>query len=125
DLEVTTEYLPDSQQARLVIKQTQAGEPFHIPVKLVLHCSGAAQPTVVEEKMAEKEISLRIPLPGPLVRIDVDPDQAILSDIKETKTRNLWRGQLLEGPGVPARIRAAQHFAQSKTDEDRDLLARA
>jgi HEAT repeat protein len=32
---------------------------------------------------------------------------------------------LLEGPNVPARIRAAQHFAQSKTDEDRELLAKA
>src|SRR5262249_13481384 len=43
----------------------------------------------------------------------------------ETKPANIWRSQLLEGPNVPSRIRAAQHFGQSKTDEDRELLAKA
>jgi aminopeptidase N len=125
DLEVTTEYVPDSQRARILVKQTQAGEPFHIPVKLVLHSAGSSQPTVVEEEMTEKELSLRIPLPGPLTRIDVDPDSAVLTDLKESKARDLWRAQLLEAPGVAARLRATQHFAQSKADEDRALLARA
>jgi aminopeptidase N len=125
DLEVTTEYLPDDRQAKIVVKQTQAGEAYHFPLKVVLHTAGSAAPTVLEQQMTEKEVTLRIPLADSLIRVDVDPDQAVLSDIKETKPANLWRSQLLEGPNVPARIRAAQHFGQSKTDEDRDLLAKA
>ncbi len=125
DLDVTTEYLPDDQQARIVVKQTQAGEPFHFPLKVVLHGLEKKPPTVVEQDMTEKELTLRIPLPGGLTRVDIDPDQAVLAEIKESKARDLWRAQLFEGPSVPARIRAAQHFAQSKTDSDRGLLARA
>lgn len=125
DVEVTTEYVPDARQARLAIKQTQAGEPFHFPLRIVLHCSGAKDPTVVDEEMTGKELILRIPLAGTLERVDVDPEQAVLTDLKETKTRDLWRAQLFDGPTVPARLRATQHFAQSKFDEDRELLAGA
>lgn len=125
ELEVTTEYLPDNQQARIVAKQTQPGEAYHFPLKVVLFTSGSNAPTVLEQEMTEKEVTLRVPVAAPLTRVDVDPDQAVLSDIKETKGAQLWRPQLLEGPSVPARIRAAQHFGQSKTDEDRDLLAKA
>ena len=58
-------------------------------------------------------------------RIDVDPDQAILTELKETKDLALWRAQLLESPSVPARLRAARHFADSKLTEDHELLAQA
>src|SRR5262249_25909882 len=125
DLEVATEYVPDSQQARLTIKQTQAGEPFELPLRMVLTCAGAKEPVVLDEMMTERELQIRLPLPGPLERIDVDPDQAILTELKETKARSLWRAQLLESPSIPARLRAVQHFAQSKETEDIELLARA
>jgi aminopeptidase N len=125
DLEVATEYQPDSQQARLTVKQTQAGEPFEFPLKMVLTCAGAKEPVVLDEVMTEKELHIRLPLPGPLERVDVDPDQAILTELKETKAQALWRAQLLESPSVPARLRAVQHFAQSKVTEDHELLVRA
>jgi aminopeptidase N len=125
DVAVATEYLPDARQARLTIQQTQAGEPFEIPLKIVLTCAGAKEPIVLEETMAAKKLELVIPLPGPLERVDVDPDQAILTDLKETKARALWQAQLLEGPNVPARMRAAQHFAKSKADGDHELLSKA
>jgi aminopeptidase N len=125
DLEVASEYVPESQQARLTIKQTQSGEPFEFPLKMVLTCAGAKEPVVLDEMMSEKELNVRLPLPGPLERIDVDPDLAILTELKETKSQALWRAQLLESPLVPARLRAAQHFAQSKVTEDHELLARA
>jgi len=83
------------------------------------------EPVVLDEVMTEKELHLRLPLPGALERIDVDPDQAILTELKETKAQGLWRAQLLESPSVPARLRAAQHFGESKLTEDHELLARA
>jgi aminopeptidase N len=94
-------------------------------LKIVLTCAGAKEPVVLEEMMAEKELHLRIPLPGPLERVDVDPDQAVLTNLKETKSRALWRAQLLESPNVPARLRATQHFAHSNAQEDQELLAQA
>jgi aminopeptidase N len=125
DVEVTTEYVPDSQQARLTIKQTQIGEPFEFPLKIVLKCAGAKEPVVLDETMNEKELQFRLPLPGMLERVDVDPEQAILTELKETKDLALWRAQLLDSPSVPARLRAARHFADSKLMEDHELLAQA
>jgi aminopeptidase N len=125
DLEVATEYAADAQQVRIAVKQAQGGEPFHFPFKVVLHHSGSSEPLIVEEEMTEKETTLRIPLPGLLTRVDVDPDSAILTELKETKSHDLWRGQLLEAANVPGRLRAAKHFTQTKTDEDRELLAQA
>jgi aminopeptidase N len=125
DLEVTTEYEAGNQQAAITVKQTQQGEPFQFPLTIVLHQTGSSVPVVVAQQITEKEISLRIPLAGLLTRVDVDPDLAVLTELKENKTRDLWRAQLLEGQGVPARLRAAHHFAASKSDQDRELLARA
>ena len=125
ELEVATEYLPESHQVRIVAKQLQKEEAFHIPLKLVLHSSGETEPTVVEEQMTTKEMIKLVPLTGQLSRIDVDPDQAVLATIKETKSGDLWRAQLIEGPTVPLRIRAVGHFAEIPTDENRQLLAEA
>jgi aminopeptidase N len=125
DVSVSIEEIPDSQQARVVIKQTQAGEAFHIPLKLVFHCEASRTPTVIEQEMTDKELTIQVPLSSTLVRVDTDPDQALLTDLKVTQSNDLWRAQLLEGPDVVSRIRAAKHFAESKAGAERELLARA
>lgn len=124
-LEVTTEYAPATQQARVFVKQTQSGEPFHFPLTLLLSCSGAAKPVVVEQDVTDKECTFLIPLPGTPTRVEVDAGQAVLAEIKETKGRDLWAAQLLQGSTVPVRLRAVRHFQSSKADEDRELLAQA
>jgi aminopeptidase N len=123
-LNVTTEYQPEAKQARVVVKQTQAGEPFHFPLSVVLNCA-SGQPVTIEQEVTDKEYTFVVPVPGRLTRVDVDPDYTLLGEVNETKDRGLWQAQLLEAPGVAARIRAARHFAKSKTDADRQLLARA
>jgi aminopeptidase N len=125
EVEVTTEYVPDSRQARVTVKQSQAGEAFEFPLKIILTCAGTKEPVVVDELMTEKEIQFRLPLPGTLERIDVDPDQAILTELKEKKDLALWRAQMLESPSVPARLRAVRHFADSTLSDDHELLAQA
>ncbi len=124
-LEVTTEYAPATQQARVVVKQTQPGEPFHFPLTLLVSCAGVTKPVVIEQDVTDKENTFLIPLPGTPTRVEIDPEQAVLAEIKETKGRDLWSAQLLEGSSVPVRLRAVRHFRGSKTDEDRELLARA
>jgi aminopeptidase N len=124
-LEVTTEYLPAQQQARVALKQTQGGEAFHFPLRLVLQCAGSSKPIVIDNDITEKEFTVLVPVPGTLTHIEFDPQQAALAELKETKSRDLWQSQLLEGSTVPSRIRAARHFAESKAEDDRQLLARA
>jgi aminopeptidase N len=124
-LEVTTEFTADPNQARVVLKQTQSGEPFRFPLKLAFQCEGTEKPVVVQQPIADKEYTFLVPLPGRLTRIDVDPDYTILMELKETKGRELWESQLLQGPNVPARIRAVRHFTRSKEKADQQLLAKA
>ena len=55
----------------------------------------------------------------------VDPGQTVLMELKEKKGRDLWKAQLLDDPSPVARIRAAEHFGESKKGGDRKLLAKA
>ena len=125
DIEVVTEYLPEAKKVQIAVKQTQAGEPFTFPVKIALYCEGAKEPILLEDEMTGKELSLQSVLPGKLLRVEFDPDQAVLSTIKETKSRELWQDQLLHGSTVPLRLRATQHFAGSKEKADHELLLTA
>ena len=124
-VEVAAEYHADSKQAKIVVKQTQPGDPFQFPLKLVFRCASSSQPIEHRQIVSEKEATLFVALPGRPLRVDVDPDQAILGEIKEQKGRDLWLAQLEESPSVVLRIRAAKHFAESKSQEDSEVLARA
>jgi aminopeptidase N len=123
ELEVTTEYPANSTTARFVIKQTQKADVFNIPVKILLHTADGVM--IVEEEMTTAELAKTVTLPGKLTGVEFDPEHAILGEVRETKPREFWQAQLLEGSTVPSRIRAARHFALSKKDEDRELLAKA
>jgi aminopeptidase N len=123
-LEVGTEYLPDSKLARVTVKQTQSGEPYQFPLTLAFRCEGSDKEIVQEQDVGEKEQVLYVPLPGRPVLVEVDPHQAVLGEIKENKGRDLWLAQLRRA-GVAGRIRAAQHFGQSKSPQDREALAQA
>jgi aminopeptidase N len=124
-LEVSTEYRAEAKQARVVIKQTQAGEAFQFPLTVAFYCPGADKPVVVEQQVTDKDSTLVVPLPGRPTRVDVDPEYTLLGEINETKSRELWEAQLLAGPNVVARIRAAKHLGQGKQETDGQLLARA
>lgn len=124
-LEIATEYVPETKLARVAVKQTQPGEPFHLPLALAFRCPPSTLPVVVEHEVTEKEQTFYVPLPGRPALVDVDPEQVVLAEIKETKGRDLWVAQLTEAPGVASRIRAAQHFGESKAPADREALAKA
>jgi aminopeptidase N len=123
-VEVATEYLPATQQARVSVKQTQSGEPFHFPFTMLIHCAGASSPVPVQQDVTDKEYTFLVPLPGPPTLVEVDPEQTLLGEIKEVQGRDLWVAQL-SAPGVATRLRAVQHFRESKSPEDREVLAAA
>jgi aminopeptidase N len=137
-LEITTDYLADSKQVRIAVKQTQTGEAFHFPLKIAFNRNLTPPPTAskvdpplptlrpreVEREITEKEQTFYFDMDRPEL-VEIDPDQAVLAEIKETKSRELWLKQLTQSPGVAARIRAAEHFGQSKAPADREALAAA
>jgi len=122
---ITTEYLPETKQARIAVKQTQAGEAFHLPLTIALSCMDAAKPIRIEQRIQDKEQVFYVPLPGRPTLVEVDPEQAVLAEIKETKGRDLWLAQLMNAKSVPARIRAAEHLGKSKTPADQEALVKA
>jgi aminopeptidase N len=49
----------------------------------------------------------------------------VLAVWKENKSRDLWREQLAHGTTVPVRMRAMQHFEETKDTADREFLVNA
>ena len=84
-LSVKTDYNAETKTAEIVIKQTQTAEAFYLPLKFALYCQGSTEPVIVEEEMTSKELTLKPTLPGALERIDVDPDMAVLADLRESQ----------------------------------------
>jgi aminopeptidase N len=123
-LEITSEYQAEGKQVRIAIKQTQAGEAFQFPLTIGVQGPAGTSPVTVRPRLTEKEHVLLVPLAGRPTRIDIDPEQTVLAEIKETKSRELWQAQL-KGADVAGRVRAAEHFGKSKTPADRELLALA
>jgi aminopeptidase N len=125
-LEVKTDYLPDSKQLRIAVKQTQTAEPFAFPLPVTI-VPGGAQPRVTRQllQVDDRELVAFIALEQPPVQVLIDPELTVLAEITETKGRDHWAHQLIGGPTVMSRIRAAAHFGKSKEDADRELLAAA
>jgi aminopeptidase N len=124
-LEVASSYDAERKQARVVVKQTQAGEAFHFPLQVRFGFGDGRKPVVVEDLVTEKEQRLTVPLEERPTLIEIDPEQAVLAEFKETKGRDLWLAQLSGGTTVASRVRAAQQLGQSKDDADRAALAKA
>jgi aminopeptidase N len=122
-LEVSSEYQAEQKQLRIAVKQTQAGEAFHFPLSIAVHGSTGAL-AKVRPMITEKEHVLFVPLASRPTRIDLDAEQAVLGELKETKSRELWQAQLTSAD-VAGRIRAAEHFGKSKSPADRELLVKA
>ncbi|NOT00235.1 MAG: hypothetical protein HOP29_06365 [Phycisphaerales bacterium] len=108
----------------VTVEQTQEGDPFHFPLTIEFRPADG-EPVVVTRDITEKSTSFYYPMAEQPALVRVDPDYALLADIKEKKGRDLWKEQLLHDPDPVARIRAAQHFAEKPSDADRKLLGEA
>jgi aminopeptidase N len=96
-LNVTSTYLPESKQVKVVVKQTQPGEAF------TFFLNSPERPK----------------------QILIDPDLTLLCELTEEKGRDLWLNQLRDGPTAAARVMAVEHFAKSKRPSDEDALVAA
>jgi aminopeptidase N len=123
-LEITTEERPREHEATVRVKQTQAGEPFHFPLRIVCRCEGSEEPVLVDRDITEKEQSYTVHLAGRLKTIEVDPAGSLLAEITEHKGGDLWLAELRQG-GAGSRIRAAYHFGDARTSGGRQALIEA
>jgi aminopeptidase N len=125
--EVTVKYqwMNDDKLAKVTVKQTQEADAFHFPLALEFRFENGGQPVRVAPDITEKEESFYYSLAAKPVMFRVDPEQAVLMDLKEQKGSDLWKYQLTGDPDPIGRIRAARHFADSESDADRRLLADA
>jgi aminopeptidase N len=123
---VETEWQPQSKRLKVHVKQTQKEDVFEIPVRIDVQLKGheKSQPAV-NRLMNEREFTEYVALNGTPESIDVDPEFALLAQIEQKQSLALWESQLKKQAvgTVPARVRAAEHFATVRTDKSRKLLA--
>lgn len=122
ELEIATEYDPEDKLAKITVKQTQKGDAFHFPLQIDFRCKESSGPVTVEKEVTEKELTIYVSLPSAPELVRVDPQASVLAEIKEQKSRELWKTQAFEAPTVIERIRAVEHFGESKEQADRELL---
>jgi aminopeptidase N len=112
-LDVKIEYLADTKQLKVTVKQTQPGEPFHVPLPVRVR-GKSAKPDDHVIPIAEKEVTTHIPLPDAPAGVEIDPDLTVLTEIKEHKGKDWWAAQLQSGTSVASRVRAAKYFGKAR-----------
>jgi aminopeptidase N len=122
-LSVATSWQPEDKLVKLLIKQEQKEEPFAFPLTVELVADDTAQSVTLERDIDERELTVYVPMPDRPVLVRVDPGLTLLAEVKETKSDDLWKQQLAAAPSVVERIRAVQHYGESKKAADRKLLA--
>lgn len=123
-LSVATTYDAEAKAVRVVIKQSQKEDPFHLPIRIEMRIPEQEKPVVVTKEMTERELTFYVPVPKGPDLIRFDPEFSLLAEVKEEKSRDLWVKQIEEAPSIIERIRAAEHFGESKQAADRELLAK-
>lgn len=114
----------DDKLAKVVVKQTQEADAFQFPLDIEFHFDEGA-PVSVTTEITEKEQRVYFPLRKRPKLVLVDPNMAVLMELKENKGRDHWREQLTSGPRVIDRIRAAKSLGESGGDENIALLGSA
>ncbi|WP_166831028.1 M1 family aminopeptidase [Thalassoroseus pseudoceratinae] len=120
-LDVKSAYEADDHLVRIDIKQTQDQDAFQFPLAIELEFEDA-KPQRIERRIESKNVSFYLPVPSKPRGIRVDPEYTLLAKITENKPQSWWKRQLLDGPTVPERLRAIEHFAGSKRSGDVELL---
>lgn len=121
---VSYDWAEDDKLAKLTVKQTQESEAFHFPLEVEFHFD-EGPPALLHGDVTEKEQRFYFPLRKRPKMVLVDPQQAVLMELKEQKGRDLWKEQIKNGPHTIDRIRAAANLGESKNDKDTALLGEA
>jgi aminopeptidase N len=122
EVEVQHRWNEDQKLAEVRVRQTQkSGSAFHFPLTIEYRDPALA----VTYEVKQKDTRYFVPLPKRPSMIRVDPDHAVLMELKEVKGRDLWVRQLNDDPDPLARVRAAEYLGGPRRDQDRRALGDA
>ena len=93
-----------------------------IALTLELVGTSRGDDVTLEKLVMEKETTFYVPVKARPEMVRIDPQLTLLAEIKEVKSRDWWKTQLLSAPSVAERLRAVEHFGNSKNNADRELL---
>ena len=124
-VKVATKWLEDEKLAQLSVSQTQEADAFFFPLTVEFRFDEATPPVRISREVTGKQQTIYQPLPKKPTMVRVDPDQAVLMELKEDKGKDLWESQLKNDPNVAARIRAAAYYGDAASDGGRRLLGEA
>jgi aminopeptidase N len=125
---VESEWLPESNQMKFHVKQTQKVDVFEIPIRIDVRSAGdSVGQRAINRLMTEREFTEYVSVSGKPAVILVDPEFSILAEIEQKQSQGFWEQQLKSqiAGTVPARVRAVEHFATVRTDKSRNVLAQA
>lgn len=140
-VEVSYHWKPDDSAAEITVKQSAQvadsykkdgkldpaspeARPFEFPLTIEFRVGDTA-PVVVTREISSAELTFQTPLPAAPTIVSVDPDLAVLMELKETKSRELWLAQLKSDPHVISRVRAIRSLTTDVTDETREAVIAA
>lgn len=125
-LSVESSYLPESKQLKVVVRQSQAGEPFAFPLTVDVSYPGVSTVFRQSFDVTEREQTFYTGVLSDAPNmVQIDRDQTLLATFEEKKGRDWWKEQLLRGQTLISRVRAAEFFGKSQSPADRELLAEA
>lgn len=93
--------------------------PFHFPLAIEFFVEGEVQPVSTTRDITTEQTTIAVSLPRAPRMLCIDPEQAVLMELRENKGRDLWLAQLRDDPRVVGRVRAAKELAKAgkKTGE--------
>ncbi|MFH0970311.1 MAG: M1 family aminopeptidase [Candidatus Diapherotrites archaeon] len=124
ELRVTCHYDAKKKEAVMRVIQSQSGELYHFPVKIILYPK-SGKPILEEKTVKEKENTFTFKMNAMPRNMVFDSDVSILKTINQTKPREMWYEQLVHDPHVVHRISAAGEIAKYASEKDVLLLEKS
>jgi aminopeptidase N len=123
-LDVSVSWDDAAQVLSVLVKQTQAGDPFD--VSAVFAAGGSPETaTRVRVQAREKETRVQIPLAAAPLYWRFDADEGVLGELVEHKSDEQWLLQLAKDPHPIGRIRAVNALAERNTPPAIEAIAKA
>jgi aminopeptidase N len=124
EVETKYQWLADDHMAQLRVRQTQKDAAFFFPLMIeFVFESGTASQRYTRD-ITSKETTILLPLKQRPRYVRIDPDMAVLMTLKQDQPRDCWVAQLEEDASPVGRARGVSHFAETKSDQDVELLCK-
>ncbi len=119
-LKVEARYQPEHKSVRLLVKQQQKTEPYHLPLN-VQWTVGAETKTLTVE-LAQKEQVFHLPAAKEPSQVIVDARREVLGTLEVDKPAGWWREELKSAPFSRAQTEAAMALGKDGSAATIDAL---